>query len=107
MAVTEQSARAARLLADLYRRHMAEGDRYACAMLGNHADAEDITQTTFVNALRALERGEHPRKPSNWLITIAHNLVRQRFRQAQARPTEVALERDVPTASHEADDPLT
>ena len=75
--------------------HAGEVYRYAYAVLGNHADAEDVTQTTFVNALRALERGERPRKPSNWLITITHNIVRQRFRHQQSRPTEVELDRDV------------
>ncbi len=52
--------------------------------------------------MRALERGEKPRKPTNWLITIAHNLIRQRFRQQQSRPHEVELDRDI--ASFEADD---
>lgn len=87
--------RAARALDDLYRAHVAAVYRYAYAVLGNHADAEDVTQTTFVNALRALERGESPRKPENWLLVIAHNIVRQRFRQQQARPAEVELDRDV------------
>jgi RNA polymerase sigma factor (sigma-70 family) len=99
MAVTEQSARAARTLDDLYRHHAAEIFRYAYAVLGNHADAEDITQATFMNALRALERGESPRKPSNWLLVIAHNLIRQRFRQAQARPAEVALNEELARAA--------
>jgi RNA polymerase sigma-70 factor (ECF subfamily) len=103
MAATEHSARAARALDDLYRCHAAEVYRYAYAVLGNHADAEDITQAAFVNALRALERGEKPRKPSNWLLTIAHNLIRQRFRQAQARPTEVALEMAVAGVSRDED----
>ena len=43
-------------LDDLYRRHVGDVYRYTYAVLGNHADAEDVTQTTFVNALRALER---------------------------------------------------
>ena len=102
MATSEIGVRAADELDELYRRHAAEVFRYAYAVLGNRSDAEDVTQTTFVNALRALERGEQPRKPSNWLITIAHNLIRQRFRQQQARPHEVELDRDVPAA--EADD---
>src|SRR5918995_7545620 len=102
MAAIETSVRATAALDDLYRRHVGDVYRYSYAVLGNHADAEDVTQTTFVNALRALERGEEPRKPSNWLITIAHNLIRQRFRQQQARPHEVELDRDVPAA--EADD---
>src|SRR5690242_16929626 len=95
MAAAESSVAARRSLDELYRCHSAEVYRYAYAVLGNHADAEDVTQTTFVNALRALERGERPRKPSNWLITITHNIIRQRFRQQMSRPTEIELAGDV------------
>ena len=102
MATTAIGIRAKSELDELYRAHAAEVYRYVYAVLGNRADAEDVTQTTFVNALRALERGERPRKPANWLITIAHNLIRQRFRQQQSRPRQVELDRDVP--SLEADD---
>jgi RNA polymerase sigma factor (sigma-70 family) len=102
MAATETRITAARELDELYRSHAAEIYRYVYAVLGNRADAEDVTQTTFVNALRALERGERPRKPANWLITIAHNLMRQRFRQQQSRPREVELSGDFATL--EADD---
>src|SRR5688572_11571505 len=98
MAATESSTRAVAALDDLYRRHVGDVYRYTYAVLGNHADAEDVTQTTFVNALRALERGEHPRNPSSWLLAIAHNLVRQRWRQAAARPTEIELVGDVPAS---------
>ena len=103
MATTASGVTAAHELDELYRLHAAEVFRYAYAVLGNRADAEDITQTTFVNALRALERGDRPRKPTNWLITIAHNLIRQRFRQQQARPLEVELDHDV-AAAEDADD---
>ena len=103
MAATETSTRAAAALDDLYRHHVGEVYRYTYAVLGNHADAEDVTQTTFVNALRALERGEDPRNASAWLIAIAQNVVRQRWRQAAARPAEVELERDVPVVEGEED----
>jgi len=102
VATTADGIRAARDLDELYRAHAAEVYRYVYAVLGNKADAEDVTQTTFVNALRALERGESPRKPTNWLITIAHNLIRQRWRQEQSRPREVELNREVATL--QADD---
>jgi RNA polymerase sigma factor (sigma-70 family) len=105
MAAAESMVAARRALDDLYRSHAAEVYRYAYAVLGNHADAEDVTQTTFVNALRALERGERPRKPSNWLITITHNIVRQRFRQQQSRPAEVELIRDVAQEPAESNGP--
>src|SRR6188508_2260835 len=103
MAATETSTRAAAALDDLYRHHVGEVYRYTYAVLGNHADAEDVTQTTFVNALRALERGEDPRNASAWLIAIAHNVVRQRWRQAASRPAEVELEHDVPVVEGEED----
>ena len=104
MAATQPGTRAARALDDLYRVHVGDVYRYAYAVLGNQADAEDVTQTTFVNALRALERGERPRKAGNWLLVIAHNIIRQRFRQQQARPTEVELDREVADDRDEADD---
>src|SRR5919204_3889859 len=77
---------------ELYRQHATEVYRYALALLANPADAEDVTQTTFLNAYRAFQRGERPRRPHNWLIAIAHNVCRMRWRQVQARPYEVALE---------------
>ena len=102
MAVTETGHLASRAIDDLYRQHGGEVYRYAYAVLGNHADAEDVTQTTFLNAYRALEQGVAPRKPSNWLLTIASNAIKQRFRQEQARPREVEL--DDRLAGNETDD---
>ena len=105
MAVTEASHAASRALDDLYRRHGGDVYRYALAVLGNHADAEDVTQTTFLNAYRSLEQGVHPRKPANWLLTIASNAIKERFRREQARPREVELNREVATRGDEADGP--
>ncbi|HEU5263640.1 MAG TPA: sigma-70 family RNA polymerase sigma factor, partial [Gaiellaceae bacterium] len=89
MAVTESGHLASSAIDDLYRRHGGEIYRYALAVLGNHADAEDVTQTTFLNAYRSLEQGVRPRKPLNWLLTIASNPIKQRFRQEQTRPRQV------------------
>ncbi len=88
----------------LYRRHVPAVYRYALAVLGNRADAEDATQQTFLSAYRAWERGERPRRAHNWLITIAHNVCRQRFRERSRRPAEVALDADAVPAS--VDEPL-
>src|SRR5437773_5313016 len=79
----------------LYRKHAGDVYRYALVVLRNQADAEDVTQTTFMNAYRAFERGERPRNAQNWLIAIAHNVCRQRFRQSQRRPNEVAFDEDL------------
>ena len=80
----------------MYRRHVGDVYRYALAVMRNPADAEDVTQTTFLNAYRSYtEKGNRPEKPQNWLIAIAHNVCRQRFRQASRRVQEVGLEDDV------------
>ena len=105
VAVTEASQVASRALDDLYRAHGAHVYRYTLAVLGNHADAEDVTQTTFLNAYRALEQGVRPRKPANWLLTIASNAIKERFRREQARPREVELDRDVATSVDDSDGP--
>jgi RNA polymerase sigma factor (sigma-70 family) len=87
----------------LYRKHAGDVYRYALVVMRNESDAEDVTQTTFMNAYRAMERGERPRQPQNWLITIAHNVCRQRFRQSQRRPNEVAYEEELAEATIDED----
>jgi RNA polymerase sigma-70 factor (ECF subfamily) len=104
MAVTETGHLASREIDDLYRAHVAEVYRYAFAVLGNHADAEDVTQTTFLNAYRSLEQGVRPRKPANWLLTIASNAIKQRFRQEQSRPRQVELDDRIAHAGPDEDD---
>ena len=91
----------------LYKHHVQEVYRYTLAVLRNPADAEDITQSTFLNAYRAYQRGDRPERPRNWLLKIAHNECRQRFRTLARRPREVEwdervsappLDETVPTA---------
>jgi RNA polymerase sigma factor (sigma-70 family) len=89
----------------LYRRYAASVYRYAYAVLGNHADAEDVTQQTFMNAYRAIARGTRPRKAENWLLTIAHNEVRRHFRSAQAKRLEVELDDEFPEPAAERSEP--
>src|SRR5881394_3042598 len=91
-----QRPRSDRAFERMYKRHVGDVYRYALAVMRNPADAEDVTQTTFLNAYRAfVEKGNRPQKPQNWLIAIAHNVCRQRFRQSARRPTEVAFDEDI------------
>src|SRR5919201_2622905 len=76
----------------LYRRYVKDVYHYALALLRNPADAEDVTQTTFMNAYRAYKRGQEIEKPQNWLIKIAHNVARTRYARASRRVKEVPLE---------------
>jgi RNA polymerase sigma factor (sigma-70 family) len=93
-ALARRSTGADRVFESLYRRHAADIYRYALAMLDRSADAEDATQTTFMNAYRALERGERPRDPGPWLRAIALNVCREHYRRASRRPDEVSLNDD-------------
>ncbi|MDQ2981243.1 MAG: sigma-70 family RNA polymerase sigma factor [Actinomycetota bacterium] len=103
-----QPQRVDRAFERLYQEHVHPVYRYALAVLHNEADAEDVTQTTFLSAYRAFQGGQRPERPHNWLIKIAHNVCRQRFRDSSRRPKEVAFdesiavapsdERDVPSA---------
>jgi RNA polymerase sigma factor (sigma-70 family) len=76
----------------LYQRYVADVYRYSLALLRNPTDAEDVTQTTFMNAYRAFKRGDEIQKPHNWLIKIAHNVARSRYAHASRRVQEVPLE---------------
>lgn len=76
----------------LYRRYVKDVYHYALALLRNPADAEDVTQTTFLNAYRAYVQGVEVEKPQNWLIKIAHNVARTRYARASRRVKEVPLE---------------
>jgi RNA polymerase sigma-70 factor (ECF subfamily) len=84
-----QRVRADRSFERIYRRHVGDVYRYSLAVLRQPSDAENVTQTTFVNACRAFESGERPRNAQNWLITIAHDVCRRRSLQAAARGDEV------------------
>lgn len=76
----------------LYRQYVKDVYHYALALLRNPADAEDVTQTTFMNAYRAYKRGDEILKPQHWLIKIAHNVARTRYAKASRRVKEVPLE---------------
>lgn len=107
MATTRaSSARAAvdHSFEELYRGHHGDVYRVALRELGNVHDAEDVTQAAFLDAYRAVLRGSEPQSPRAWLIAIAENVRRRRYRTAQRRPREEPLDADFPLAaelSHE------
>ena len=103
----ESAVRDDRAFERLYNSYAQNVFRYAFAVLGQQADAEDVTQTTFMNAYRALRRGERPKKPENWLIAIARNACIERFRHDRRRPREVALDRELPVSAIQGDEATT
>jgi RNA polymerase sigma-70 factor (ECF subfamily) len=78
-----------RAFEDLYRDHLRDVYSYSYYRVGNHHDAEDITEQTFLQAYRHLERARResngrPLRP--WLIRIAHNLAANHHRDRSRRP---------------------
>jgi RNA polymerase sigma-70 factor, ECF subfamily len=86
----------------LYRRYLDRIYAYAFYQLGDHHDAEDATERTFMAALRALpsfrDEGASFRA---WLFRIAHNTIanahRTRFRR-RLHPLPDDFDRPAPDA---------
>jgi RNA polymerase sigma factor (sigma-70 family) len=79
----------------LYRRHRRDVYGAVLRDVRDPDEAEDVTQIAFMNAFRAIRRGEEPDKPRAWLVTIARNVVRRRYQAVSRRPQEVALDGEV------------
>src|SRR5256714_11516599 len=74
---------------DLYRAHLKDVYSYSYYRIGNHHDAEDLTEQTFLQAYRhfARARAESNGRPLRpWLIRIAHNLAANYHRDRSPRP---------------------
>jgi RNA polymerase sigma-70 factor (ECF subfamily) len=74
---------------ELYRTHLRDVYSYAYYRIGNHHDAEDLTEQTFLQAYRHFERAQResagrPLRP--WLIRIAHNLAANYYRDRSRKP---------------------
>ncbi len=77
---------------ELYRRYVARIYRYHYRYVGNHAEAEDLTSRTFLQALRAIQRYQAQGGTFQaWLFRIAHNLMANFYRD-QSRHPSVALD---------------
>ncbi|MFL5844832.1 MAG: RNA polymerase sigma factor [Solirubrobacteraceae bacterium] len=74
---------------ELYRAHLKDVYSYSYYRVGNHHDAEDLTEQTFLQAYRHFERAQResegrPLRP--WLIRIAHNLAANHYRDRSRKP---------------------
>ncbi len=89
----------------LYRRYLDRVYGYCFYLLGDHHDAEDVTERTFVAALGALQtfRDEGATFRS-WLFRIAHNQVANALRSRSRRAASPLDLVDEPVAG---DDPAT
>src|SRR5215218_6548909 len=85
----EEKARLDEAFSQLYKAHLRDVYSYSYYRVGNHHDAEDLTEQTFLQAYRHFERAQResagrPLRP--WLIRIAHNLAANYYRDRSRRP---------------------
>jgi RNA polymerase sigma-70 factor, ECF subfamily len=73
--------------AHLVRRHQQRIQRLAVHMLRDRAEAEDVTQETFIRAYRALARFDGRSEPYTWFYRIAVNLSLNAIRSRKAKRT--------------------
>ena len=91
---------------ELYRLHLQDVYSYAYYRIGNHHDAEDLTEQTFLQAYRHFERAQResngrPLRP--WLIRIAHNLAANYYRDRSRRPQTPIEDASLLSAPHDTE----
>ena len=92
---------------ELYRTHLRDVYSYAYYRVGNHHDAEDLTEQTFLQAYRHFERAlreSHGRPLRPWLIRIAHNLAANLYRDRSRRPAAPIEDTSELAAAHTTED---
>ncbi|MEX2584529.1 MAG: sigma-70 family RNA polymerase sigma factor [Gemmatimonadota bacterium] len=87
----------------LVRRHLKSCFAVALARVGQPADAEDVVQDAFVNALQKLESCRSPEKFGSWLLEIVRNRAHN-YRRYQAVRDALPLSDSTIAAGNE--DPL-
>src|ERR1700709_1944536 len=89
MATAPDKAKLDADFSELYKAHLKDVYSYSYYRVGNHHDAEDLTEQTFLQAYRHFARAQQesqgrPLRP--WLIRIAHNLAANLYRDRSRRP---------------------
>jgi RNA polymerase sigma-70 factor (ECF subfamily) len=94
-ALVEEARRDPASFDALYRRYLAQVYSYAYYELGDHHEAEDATERTFLAALANLDRFEERARPADgegastfrvWLFRIARNVVANQRRGRRRHP---------------------
>ncbi len=83
-------------LTQIYEENFDRIYRYVFLKIGDRAEAEDITQQVFINALKSIASYRYRKGVplSAWLYRIAHNLIVDNVRKRSRRAT-VPLEESI------------
>ena len=107
MATAPDKAKLDADFSELYKAHLKDVYSYSYYRVGNHHDAEDLTEQTFLQAYRHFARAQQeskgrPLRP--WLIRIAHNLAANYYRDRSRRPQTPIDDTTVLSALHTTED---
>lgn len=97
----------AQALAEIYDRYAEPIYRYLYRLLGDAAEAEDLTSEVFLRFLQALDTSRAPRdRLLGWLYRVARNLAMDWFRREGKRKTlsldeELVANEDSPSTTVE------
>lgn len=86
--IGDGDANAYRVVSD---RHMQAILRYATRLLGERAEAEDVTQETFLRLWTTAATWQPNARVNTWMHRIAHNLCIDRIRRRRGDPTETEI----------------
>ena len=103
----EEKARLDEAFTQLYKAHLRDVYSYSYYRVGNHHDAEDLTEQTFLQAYRHFERAQkesegRPLRP--WLTHFAHTLGATHSRARPRKPQTPIDDAGVLSAPHTTED---
>ena len=82
-------------LTQIYEENFDKIYRYIVLKIGDRAEAEDMTQQVFLNALKSISSYKYKGMPfSSWLFRIAHNQVVDYYRKKK-RSATVPLDENI------------
>ena len=81
---------------EIYTRHRRFVYCLAVRMTGNQADAEDLTQESFVTVLRRVGSFRGEARFTTWLYRLATNQVNMHFRYRSSRLARQTSEEEIP-----------
>jgi RNA polymerase sigma-70 factor (ECF subfamily) len=84
----------------LYEAYYGRVYRYLLSRTSNQSDTEELTSRTFLNAFANLDRYQGRGKGfSSWLMSIAHNLLANWYRDRGRRPPTASLDAAIDVAA--------
>jgi RNA polymerase sigma-70 factor (ECF subfamily) len=80
---------------ELYERHAGRVHSYVLKLLGDHHDADDVTQQVFAKLMTELDRYRPGQaRFQAWILRVAHNAAIDHVRRTRAVPYEHVIEPD-------------